>query len=218
MRRNNPNATAHQVIAWYAENTGHDVSKVVGKRDGVTSSRTSLTREQLDIYTRAVKRDETYPPVRTILLMLPRTGMRISEICSLHRSALCYDDRNRLGFGVIGKGSKFRFVPIGKKVVHLLSDYAEKSDRKSPWVFPARGNAQQHIAPATVEAAVRRIAETNESLPPGLTPHFLRHTYATMAMANGLPPDELQANLGHDSFKTTLTYLHQIAEMGDSDL
>jgi integrase/recombinase XerD len=150
-------------------------------------------------------------PVRTVLLLLPRTGLRISEVCGL----LVGDVRDRDGRTYLdfrGKGDKHRVVPVGDDGAALLTAAVERvtrrpsaTPREERPLFVAR--AGRSISPSTVRDAMTRL-RTGETLLEGVTPHVLRHTYATRALAGGVDIPRLQALLGHESITTTQRYLH----------
>lgn len=173
-------------------------------RKGAT--RSALSDEQLDRYLAAAQ--ERTEPVRAILLLLPNTGLRISEACGLRTQ----DVQRRKGEPVLvvtGKGNKDRVVPLNAAAVQALRDWtktrkAEMADNDTPWLFPGR---KTHIHPATVEKACREIAAADPELK-GLTPHVLRHRFATALLSRGVDLKTVQVLLGHESIMTTQRYLH----------
>ena len=170
------------------------------------------TREGLeaDALVEFLAQAEQYPePLRTILLLLPRTGLRISEMCTLTLS----DVKSRGGVYFLsfrGKGDKPRVVPLGAEGKKVLLDFLDMRKRgKIPdtdqSLFPGRAGT---IDPSTVRKACREIKDTNPDLFPDLTPHVLRHTYATRAVVSGVDLARLKSLLGHSDIKTTQRYLH----------
>ena len=150
-------------------------------------------------------------PVRTVLLLLPRTGLRISEVCALRVEDVRHrDGRTYLDFR--GKGDKHRVVPVGPVGEALLDETVARVTRRPSEanhgerpLFSAR--AGRCIAPSTVRDAMARL-RTGEATLAEVTPHVLRHTYATRALAGGVDVPRLQALLGHESITTTQRYLH----------
>ena len=145
-------------------------------------------------------------PVRTILLLLPRTGLRISEICNLRTKAVKERD-GRMYLDFRGKGDKHRLVPLGTAGTALLTAALGrlKSPKADTPLFSAKGG--RPIAPSTVRDVIVLLREREDDLQ-GVTPHVLRHTYATRALAGGIDLPRLQAILGHESITTTQRYLH----------
>jgi site-specific recombinase XerD len=177
--------------------------KAKGKPGGL---RNSLSPAQLAAYYLAV--EECDDPVRTILLLLPRTGLRISEICNLQTDNLVTRGGVR-GFLFRGKREVERFVPLNKPSQIALNAYL--SDHAPvKWLF--RGYQDGPLTPHAVRKVTRRIADETPDLQ-GLSPHILRHTYATSLLKKGTDLRTLQALLGHQSITTTSRYLHPDAEM-----
>jgi integrase/recombinase XerD len=155
--------------------------------------------------------DAEREPVRSVLLLLPRTGLRISEVCGL-RVGDVRDRDGRTYLDFRGKGDKHRVVPVGEAGAALLSAAVERATRRPSEtpdeerpLFTAR--ALRPISPSTVRDAMARL-RAGEPLLDGVTPHVLRHTYATRALAGGVDVPRLQALLGHESITTTQRYLH----------
>ncbi len=129
--------------------------------------------------------------VRTIYA----TGMRISEICSMNIEHI---DFNEEIIHVRGKGGKMRVVFCDLETLRLLRAYI--NDRKSGSVFEGRSGGP--ISPRTVQHVFEMHA------PPGITPHKIRHSYATELYRYSHNIRIVQENLGHTSIKTTEIYVH----------
>jgi integrase/recombinase XerD len=168
--------------------------------------RDSLTEEELDIYRKAS--EECPEPVRTILLLLPETGMRIAEACSLRTQDITKKRRVR-GFLFRGKGGKQRFIPLNTKASKLVDDYFENHHLGSEWLF--NSNRGTPICPAAIRKWTRKIKAAQDLQ--DLSPHLLRHTFATNALRGGMDLRTLQALMGHSSLETTARYLHPDAQM-----
>jgi integrase len=139
--------------------------------------------------------------IRTALQFALYTGLRLSELVTARRDRLQQRDwygSPRLCLHVLGKGQKWRWVPLDRRAERVLAECP-----RGEWLFPGRSG---HIAAATVQAACKRIREANTSLR-HLTPHVLRHTYTTKRVSECVNPEELKAALGHDSINTTLVYV-----------
>ena len=149
-------------------------------------------------------------PVRTILLLLPETGMRISELCELEISNISHQQGIR-GFLFRGKGQKERFVPFNSKATVLVNAYLKKVGDDDGWLF--QGYKGTPIRPDSVRKFTRNMAKTYPEQLGGLCPHQLRHTFATKALKGGMDLRTLQAILGHKNIQTTAKYLHPDAAM-----
>jgi integrase len=183
----------------------------MGKAYPVATPRRALSAEQQRSYAQAAGRVPD-PVLRTILLLLPLTGLRVGEVVILKPGdAVVHQGRPHLH--VFGKGKKWRWVPLSTEAVHLLRGYhSSMRSGMTKWLFPTRNGRSSisgRVTTRTVEAAARRLAKDAPSLK-GLTPHVLRHTFATNAVRACTDPKILQAVLGHTSIKTTLTYLHTL--------
>jgi integrase/recombinase XerD len=129
-------------------------------------------------------------------------GLRISEATRLEISAI---DRANLVLRIVGKGNKERLVPLPQPVLDELS-HLWLSHHNPRWLFPDRhGDAplstqvlSDTFAAAVVAAGIRR----------GVTPHALRHSYATRLIENGVDIRVVQILLGHASIASTVIYTH----------
>jgi len=167
-----------------------------------TKYRDALSPRQLALYHAAVDQVDR-EPAHTILKLLPKTGLRISEICSLQAFDIETQDGNSyLVFR--GKGDKQRVVPLVGSAEALLAAFM---DRRQPekWLFT--GYMGRPVGPHAIRKYTRKIAADHPELA-GLSPHILRHTFATMALRKGMDLKRLQEILGHESIKTTERYLH----------
>jgi integrase len=188
-----------------------DAEKLVPKYAKGGTSRRALSEADLDVYRRAVKRTVADPVAACVLLLLPRTGLRIAEITRLqHRNVVT--EGNRIGFRFVGKGQKERFVPLTRKALAILTRYPGRTGAGTPWLFPnARGTGP--IPAARIQSLCRELAAAEPHLV-GLTPHVLRHTYASMGLQRCQDMIALRDSLGHGKANSkklpavTLTYLH----------
>ena len=180
-----------------------DVDSILPKAKGREAAvRHALTPNQLGVYHLAVE-DVDIEPARTILNLLPMTGLRISEMCGLRvRDVQHHEGRPFLQFR--GKKDKERIVPLGRTAEKTLISYV-KNHRLGEWMFA--GYSGHAIGPHAVRKYTRKIAERHSELD-GLSPHVLRHTFATMALRKGMDLKTLQMILGHENIQTTQRYLH----------
>ena len=205
-------AVKHYLVAevGYSED---EVDKLLPRARGQSArSRAALSPQQLALYHAAA---EAVPsePVRAILALLPTTGLRIGEITSLAQSNL-RSNQNRLYLQFRGKRDKERLVPLTRPAQRILEAYlAQKEPGK--WIFPSTWTGRP-ITPHGVRKWTRQIAVDHPELE-GLSPHVLRHTFATMALRNGVDLKNLQALMGHENITTTSRYLHpSLADLQDS--
>jgi integrase/recombinase XerC len=166
-----------------------------------TAYRHALTPEALATYHVAV--EDVPNPSQTILALLPKTGLRISEICGLQVG----DVQNVSGvraFVFRGKRDKQRVVPLTKSAEATLDAHIKLTE-PTKWLFT--GQMGGPLTPHAVRKHTRSIAVQNPDLQ-SLSPHVLRHTYATLLVARGVDLKTIQSLLGHESIETTSRYLH----------
>lgn len=139
-----------------------------------------------------------------MLELLYATGLRVSELVSLPRTAL-HD-----GWLVVrGKGGKDRIVPIGDTAQQAVSIWLQDIPDDSPWVFPTRRGS-----PMTRQNMWQRIRlyARLADIPSKVSPHVLRHAFATHLVTHGADLRAVQAMLGHSSITTTEIYTHVARE------
>jgi site-specific recombinase XerD len=140
------------------------------------------------------------PLYRALILTTYTTGMRISEVCSLRIDDL---DGERGVIRVRGKGGRDRYVPLRGKLLDALRRYYARERPKGPWLFLGRGN--RHVSPDQVRGAMKK-AVRKTSIRKKVTPHVLRHSFATHILEAGEDLRVIQALLGHASIRTTVRY------------
>lgn len=150
---------------------------------------------------------------RAILELFFSTGMRVSELASLKRNSI---NLERDEFSVRGKGDKVRVVFLSHQARHWLKKYLEERHDESPFLFvrhdrarsgSERGDAPGSITPRSIERLVARYS-VMAGIPKHVTPHTLRHSFATDLLMNGADIRSVQAMLGHASITTTQIYTH----------
>ncbi len=145
-----------------------------------------------------------------MLEVLYATGLRVSELVSLPLSAATRDVRF---IGVRGKGGKERVVPLSDPALEALAAYLEvraeflPADKPSPWLFPSRGKSG-HLTDRRFAQLLKDLAH-DAKLPPGrVSPHVLRHAFASHLLAHGADLRAVQQMLGHADISTTQIYTH----------
>lgn len=143
---------------------------------------------------------------RALLELLYATGLRVSEMVNLRVGDV---DLNRGLLECQGKGSKRRRVPVGRSALHWLSEYMRVrrslSGEKSPALLFLRGGGR----PLTRQWVWARLREyANASGLEDVTPHGLRHSFATHLLQRGADSRSVQALLGHSDIGTTQIYTH----------
>lgn len=214
-------AVAHW-LRWNGDADEHIAATLPPARGRKPDPKRSLSVAALGAYrTLAAKEQEN---VRPVLLLLPLSGLRLSEAVGLCYAHVVQGEAGA-GLHIRGKGDKPRVVPLGGAGTAIVTAQLAALDRYaaaqglSPAaraalpLFPARPSRPElgPLSGAAVRVAVTRIARLDERLA-GLTPHLLRHTYATLTLAAGLDLATLQTVLGHEDIQTTRRYLHPTAD------
>ncbi|RPE71455.1 integrase/recombinase XerD [Pacificibacter maritimus] len=155
-----------------------------------------------------------------LIEMLYATGMRASELVELPISAVRGDPRLIL---VRGKGGKERMVPLSPPARVALADWMtlrdsaddlavkEKGAKRSVYVFPSRGKTG-HFTRVGFYQLIKDIAVQAGISPAKVTPHVMRHAFATHLLANGADLRAIQTLLGHADLSTTEIYTHVLDE------
>ncbi len=116
-----------------------------------------------------------------------------------------------------GKGGKDRYVPLPMTVLLLLRRFwREHRESPSPWLFPSGRDFQRPLCQRTF-AAICSKATARAGLSKRVSPHTLRHSFATHLLEDGAELREIQVYLGHTSFRTTTIYLHVAPSAGRED-
>lgn len=137
-----------------------------------------------------------------ILELLYGSGVRASELVTLGRGAL----RQGQPFVILrGKGSKERLVPISSRAETAVGRWLEYVPSDSLWLFPS---GKRHLSRVRLFQIVREIAALAGISPERISPHVLRHAFATHLLAGGADLRVLQSLLGHADIATTQIYTH----------
>ena len=148
---------------------------------------------------------------RSILELFYSTGMRISELVNLK---IDYIDFNKLLIKILGKGNRERFVIIGSKALKALNEYISirhkliDNSYENKFLYPnIRKGKSEHLNEKTVYNIVKfylRKLSNNENL----SPHSLRHSFATHLLENGADLMSVKDLLGHKDLSSTQIYTH----------
>jgi len=144
-----------------------------------------------------------------LLEVLYATGMRVSELVSLPAAAARGNPEMLL---VRGKGGRERVVPLTPPARAAVAAWLEvrdghKADAASPFLFPSRSGAG-HLTRHAFAALLKTLAAAAGLDPSGVTPHVIRHAFATHLLANGADLRSIQELLGHADVSTTEIYTH----------
>lgn len=145
-----------------------------------------------------------------LLEILYATGMRVSELVSLPRNVLRGDPRV---LTIKGKGGRERIVPLNPAARDALDRYLAVSGRfdNSPWLFASKA-AEGHVTRQGFALDLKEIAEMAGIDPERVSPHVLRHAFASHLLDRGADLRAVQQLLGHADISTTEIYTHVLQE------
>jgi site-specific recombinase XerD len=154
---------------------------------------------------------------KAILEMLFSTGLRISELCGLNKDSI---NLKRREFSVKGKGDKIRLVFLSGRAIEAVEEYLKSRDDNSKALFIRHDHKESvekqmksfsekamGLTPRTVQRTIKKYAKL-AGIMKKITPHTLRHSFATDLLANGADIRAVQELLGHASISTTQIYTH----------
>lgn len=144
---------------------------------------------------------------RAMLELLFSTGLRVSELCSLNADI----DLTRDEFSVRGKGDKVRVVFLSPSAKKAVSEYLKKRTSMGEALFLGYGKGKKEkdarLTPRSVERTVKQYS-IKAGITRKVTPHIIRHSFATDLLEGGADLRSVQALLGHANIATTQVYTH----------
>jgi len=187
-------------------------------RVAITSMNRYVTREEAERLLEAAKgiSQPCWLACTTLLL----TGLRVSELAAAEWRHAYQDPEGRMGLLVIGKGGKERVVKLRGDLLALLQQ--NRQARGLPIELDARDKnplivSRLGVAYTTrgLQKLVAKAAKAAEIAKP-VSPHWLRHSFATLAALGGAPAYQLQADLGHARLETSARYIHWARGLAES--
>jgi integrase/recombinase XerD len=173
----------------------------------------SLSEEEVDSLLNAPNTDEPLGHRdRAMLELLYATGLRVSELINLKQSQVNF---NQGVLRIVGKGDRERLIPLGEESQRWLKDFIEGSrmeillERQSDYLFPTRRG--DRMTRQAFWHIIKRYAD-KASIRKKLSPHSLRHAFATHLLNRGADLRVVQLLLGHSDLSTTQIYTHVARE------
>jgi integrase/recombinase XerD len=183
----------------------------------------NVAREGVDDAARPITERLRAARLNCLLEVLYATGLRVSELVALPASAARRDERMLI---VRGKGNKERLVPLNDAAKRAMRDYlalrTEAEGRKrnkgknnavklSKWLFPSFGKSG-HLTRQHFARDLKAVAAGAGLRPKQVSPHVLRHAFASHLLQNGADLRSVQTLLGHADISTTQIYTHVLEE------
>lgn len=159
-----------------------------------------------------------------LLEMLYATGLRVSELVGLPLSAIGEDMQFLM---VAGKGGRERMVPISEPAQKALKSYLDvrrqfvspdDKGTQAQWLFPSRTSESGHLTRQRFAQLLKDLADAAQIDADRVSPHILRHAFATHLLSNGADLRSVQKMLGHADIATTQIYTHIIGDKAKKTL
>lgn len=145
--------------------------------------------------------------LRAMIELLYASGLRVSELCELPMTGILGDK-----LLIHGKGAKERLVPMHDAAIGALNKWLDaRGDIESKYVFPSNGKTG-HITRDGFFKILKKCAVLAGIAPERVSPHVLRHSFASHLLAGGANLRAIQTMLGHEDISTTQIYTHVIPE------
>ncbi len=170
----------------------------------------TISLDEINSLIKIVSEDKSIKGTRLLALIeiLYGAGLRVSELVNLKVSSFIKEDKSII---VKGKGGKERIVPVGDHAISALESYIKirhkflKNNMSSPWLFPGQKGAitRQTFWNLLKEAGARAGISGNR-----LSPHVIRHAFASHMLSNGADLRIIQELLGHSDISTVQIYTH----------
>jgi len=151
---------------------------------------------------------------KAILELFFSTGLRVSELASIKRENINFKKDE---FTIRGKGDKLRIVFLSNQAKHWVKEYLNLRRDPSEWLFirhdkakkatESKGKHTESLTPRSIQRLVQKYAK-RAGITKHISPHTLRHSFATDLLKNGADIREVQVMLGHASITTTQVYTH----------
>lgn len=201
------------------ETLTYDPTSVIDSPRKSRSLPKTLSEEQVELLleTSSLQTDPEGIRLRTMLEILYASGMRVSELISIPYSSVATHIGQMLR--IKGKGGRERLVPLGQPAIEALTDYLKirpyflkKAEyRGQSWLFPSN-SAQGYMTRQRFHQLLKELALAAGLDPHFLSPHVVRHAFATHLLHHGADLLAIQKLLGHADISTTQIYTHVVVD------
>lgn len=175
-----------------------------------------LNEEEISALIQQAKKlsDIKHHRIAAMLTLMYHCGLRVSELVSLPFNNINFKKQQIL---IFGKGAKERLIPISDTAIKELEEYLPIrqcfiKDKQSPWLFPSLTAQSGHISRDSFFKHLKKLAVLAGISPSHVTPHVLRHSFATELLRHHADLRSVQKMLGHENIGTTEIYTHIISE------
>ncbi len=185
-------------------------AKLVPSPKGEKRLPTFLTVDEVVKLVEAPGSDNVYESRdRAILELLYSCGLRVSELVGINLNDL---DLESMSVKVLGKGNKERLVPLGSKASSAIKIYLiQRLDLKPKEDYLFVNSRGGRLTTRSIDRIIKKYAAIS-GIPKNISPHVLRHTFATHLLGGGADLRAIQEMLGHKSLSTTQRYTHTSVE------
>lgn len=176
-----------------------------------------LTEAEVRSLIDMAKEGESFSQQRmaVMLELMYACGLRVSELVGLPENCINFDKKQIL---IRGKGNKERLIPIAHSTMQAVFTYFKYRDvfirggRRSIWMFPSKTSKLGHITRDAFFKNIKKVAVKAGIMPSKVSPHVLRHSFATHLLNHDADLRSVQKMLGHEDISTTEIYTHIISE------
>ncbi len=160
------------------------------------------------------QKDFAHVRLKTMLTLMYACGLRVSELVGLPENCLSFEKKQIL---IFGKGSKERMLPVAETALKAVADYLPwreqyLSGRKSVWMFPSHTAMAGHVTRDNFFKNLKNLAVKAGISPSKISPHVLRHSFATHLLNRKVDLRSVQKLLGHEDISTTEIYTHIVSD------
>ena len=141
------------------------------------------------------------------------SGLRVEELVSLKMNSINYGNSTIL---IKGKGNKERIIPVGDIAIKAVKEYLNfrmhfcTIEKKSIWMFPSNTSSKGHITARRFSQLLTELSHNAGLIDLKISPHILRHSFATHLLSGGIDLRILQELLGHSDISTVQIYTHVV--------
>ena len=175
-----------------------------------------LNEPEMDSLIDAAKnhQDIRHRRIAAMLILMYHCGLRVSELVSMPVNSI---NTSKKQLTVLGKGAKERVIPVSEAALEEIEDYLTYrhcffKEKESKWLFPSPNAKEGHITRDSFYKHLKELAPQAGISPSRITPHVLRHSFATQLLRHDADLRSVQKMLGHESITTTEIYTHIITD------